>query len=124
MMKEIFNLHRYDLQDRTSTLAKKNQSELDVLEGRLSGFGDVTTERIAELEKSASQQKEALERTQNDFKVTNEGFQQLKSVKVDFDVLHQKQAALDEKQKQKKDMMKKKSGGKIEKIIRYSSTVD
>ncbi len=108
MMKEIFNLHRYDLQDRTSTLAKKNQSELDVLEGRLSGFGDVTTERIAELEKSASQQKEALERTQNDFKVTNEGFQQLKSVKVDFDVLHQKQAALDEKQKQKKGYDEKK----------------
>ncbi len=46
MMKEIFGLQRYDLQNNVSALHVKNRSELDQLEGQLKGFEEINEEKI------------------------------------------------------------------------------
>lgn len=47
MMKEIFSLQRFDLQNNVSILNAKNKSELDQLEGQLRGFEEVNEEQIS-----------------------------------------------------------------------------
>src|SRR5690606_9418661 len=47
MMKEIFNLQQYDMQNNTAVLNAKNKSELDQLEGQLKGFEDINEEHIS-----------------------------------------------------------------------------
>ncbi|MFP7657546.1 AAA family ATPase [Chryseobacterium proteolyticum] len=46
MMKEIFNLQRFDLQNNVSNLNAKNRSELDQLQGELKGFEEIDEEHI------------------------------------------------------------------------------
>ena len=48
MMKEIFNLHHYDLSNNIRALYSANEDELNVLVGRLSGYETVSEESIAE----------------------------------------------------------------------------
>lgn len=101
MMKEIFNLHRYDLQDKTSRLARKNQSELDVLQGKLSGFDDVTQERIDTLKEDAEQQTGRLVSVRKEQEAVSEDFQRMKSVKDDYDILFSKRTDFEKKQEKK-----------------------
>jgi DNA repair protein SbcC/Rad50 len=54
MVKELFNLHRYDLSYKTSRLQKKNDDALNICTGRLQQLGEITPEEI-------SKQKELLE---------------------------------------------------------------
>ncbi len=90
MMKDIFQLHRFDLQENVKLLNKNNQSQLDHTDGRLSGYESVSDENIKSLKKElAEQQKEAAVR-QKAFDTHNEYFQQLKVVKADFENLKQK----------------------------------
>lgn len=46
MMKEIFNLNRFDLGPKTALLQRKNNSRLEQLSGALSGFEAVSTETL------------------------------------------------------------------------------
>ena len=48
MMKELFNLHHYDLANNTRTLFIENAKKLDKLEGRLSGYEDISKEIVTE----------------------------------------------------------------------------
>ncbi|TYP97220.1 exonuclease SbcC [Sphingobacterium allocomposti] len=58
MMKEIFNLDRFDLGPKVSALQKKNNSLLEHLKGALSGFESVSMEVLAaKQEELASAQK-------------------------------------------------------------------
>ncbi len=47
MMKEIFSLQRYDLQNNVSVLNARNRSELDQLEGQLKGFEEINEEKFS-----------------------------------------------------------------------------
>ncbi|SJN45319.1 AAA family ATPase [Sphingobacterium sp. JB170] len=46
MMKEIFNLNRFDLGQKVIALQRKNTMHLDVLKGTLSGFEEVSVETL------------------------------------------------------------------------------
>lgn len=89
MMKEIFNLQKFDLQNNVSALNVKNRSELDQLEGQLKGFEEINEEKIRiQKEQVAEEQKKLLESNEKLEKVS-QAYQQLKNLKSDFDSLQQ-----------------------------------
>lgn len=95
MMKEIFNLHQYDLQDKVATLFSKNKSELDQLIGKLSGFEDISEEQINENEKNYAIQFEKLAIEKEAVTKLNENFQRLSKIKEDLSLLATNQEKLD-----------------------------
>lgn len=90
MMKEIFNLQRFDLQNNVSLLNAKNRSELDQLEGQLKGFEEVNEEQILGKKEELSVENQKLEVIQIEFKQIREKYEQLKNLKTDFELLKQK----------------------------------
>lgn len=104
MMKEIFGLHRYDLQDKVAALNSQNLTNLNQLEGRLSGFEEVSEEKIKELEDNLIEQTKVTNQVQEEYNQMNESFQRLKALKSDFETLKQKKIEF-EKVSVKKDEM-------------------
>ena len=90
MMKEIFKLHRFDLSDKVSVLNSKNLTELNQLEGKLSGYDEVSEENIAVLKGKLSEEETIQTEKQTVFKAINEKLQHLKSIKTDFESLQNK----------------------------------
>lgn len=88
MMKEIFQLHRFDLQDKVSNLYKQNQSELDQLNGQLIGFEDVTAEHIETTETNLHIALQSFTTIESTHKLHHEKFLNLKKLKEDFLELH------------------------------------
>jgi len=105
MLKEIFNLQRFDLYGNTSLLNKKNQSKIDGLIGKLSNFLPYTPEYLAEKKaahdavlenltalknKTASAEKEL--KTLQDLK---EKFELLKKRTEEYELLNQQKENID-----------------------------
>jgi len=90
MMKEIFNLHQYDLQDKVSALNSKNLTHLNQLEGKLSGYEAISKEGIDALKTRLSSEKEKANQLLKEFSIINEIFLRLKSLKSDFENLSEK----------------------------------
>jgi exonuclease SbcC len=90
MMKEIFSLHRFDLQKNVSDLNTKNKSELDQLEGQLKGFEEVNEEQILVQKEHLRLEQQKFEEIKIQFKTIEEKYQQLKNLKTDFESLKQK----------------------------------
>lgn len=101
MMKEIFNLDRFDLQDKTAAFFKKNQSLLDILEGKLSGYQEVTAEAIEELKEKEEKEKVAHDRINREYETAHKTLQHLKILKVDFETLKKKKDEFEILQKKK-----------------------
>ena len=55
MMKELFNLEKYDLFRKAASLDKRNNDKRQFLEGQLSSLGDVSAEQIEQLKEQLSQ---------------------------------------------------------------------
>ena len=94
MMKEIFNLQRFDLQNNVSALVTKNKTELDQLEGQLKGFEAVTDEQIKVQQEIAKQEKEKFLKVETEFKKVELKYQQVLNVKSDFEILTKKKDEL------------------------------
>jgi len=109
MMKEIFKLHRYDLQDKVSVLNSKNLTELNQLEGKLSGYDDVSEENIAVLNEKLTEEITIQTEKQTVFKAINEKLQHLKSIKTDFESLQNKKEQFAEFNSQKPAIDQKKA---------------
>ncbi|MBD8084079.1 AAA family ATPase [Chryseobacterium caseinilyticum] len=90
MMKEIFSLHRFDLQKNVSDLNTKNKSELDQLEGQLKGFEEVNEDQISAQKEHLKLEQQKFEEIKIQFKTIEEKYQQLKNLKTDFESLKQK----------------------------------
>ncbi|WP_435523462.1 hypothetical protein [Chryseobacterium indoltheticum] len=90
MMKEIFSLQRFDLQNNVSVLNSKNRSELDQLEGQLKGFEEVSEEQILIQKDNLKIEQQKFEDVKIQFKKIEEKYQQLKNLKTDFESLKQK----------------------------------
>lgn len=105
MMKEIFSLQRYDLQEKTSTLVTKTKSELDQLHGKLSGYESISEENIQQLKTEFTLLSEKELTLKSEYEEFNEHYQRLKSLKADFDSLKTKKIQFDllEVQKPQKD---------------------
>lgn len=101
MMKEIFSLQRFDLQNSVSILNAKNKSELDQLEGQLRGFEEVNEEQISAQKEYLKLEQQKLDERQEIFKKTEEKYLKLKGLKDDFEIFIHKKNQL-EKQTQEK----------------------
>ncbi|MFV0201078.1 SMC family ATPase [Empedobacter falsenii] len=108
MMKEIFGLHRYDLQDKVSSLNAKNLTNLNQLEGKLSGFEEISEEKIKELEQNLIEQTNLNNQVQEEYHHINESFQRLKVLKLDFENLKQKKIDFEKVTAQKVEMDQRK----------------
>ena len=108
MMKEIFGLHRYDLQDKVAALNSRNLTNLNQLEGKLSGFEEVSEEKIKELEDNLIEQTKVTNQVQEEYTQINESFQRLKALKSDFETLKQKKIDFEKVSIQKDEMDQRK----------------
>ncbi|MBI5218014.1 MAG: AAA family ATPase [Bacteroidia bacterium] len=50
MLKELFNLTKYELSDKVARLESKNNSAIDTISGKLQGIGEINPEKITEIE--------------------------------------------------------------------------
>lgn len=104
MMKEIFSLQRFDLQNNVSALNAKNRSELDQLEGQLKGFEEVNEEQILFQKENLKTEQQKLEEIKIQFKNIEDKYQQLKNLKIDFESLKQKKFDFEKLTFQKKEI--------------------
>lgn len=109
MMKEIFKLHRYDLQDKVSILNSNNNAELIHLEGKLSGYDEVSEESISILKDKLATETEIATEKQAAFKTINDKLQHLKSLKTDFESLQNKKKQFAELTNHKPEIDQKKT---------------
>ena len=90
MMKEIFSLQRFDLQDKVAQLNSENLTELNQLEGKLSGFEQVSEDLINELKSTLTIQETEANNAKTAFENVNNEFQQIKLLKNDYETLQTK----------------------------------
>ena len=101
MMKEIFNLQRFDLYYKASNLNTENKTRLDQLAGELKSFEEINEENIASQKVRLKEEAEKLAAAQLHFKKSEEAFQKLKLKKTDFLELKAQKENFLVKQKQK-----------------------
>ncbi|MGE8433989.1 SbcC/MukB-like Walker B domain-containing protein [Chryseobacterium joostei] len=89
MMKEIFNLQKFDLQNNVSALHAKNRSELDQLEGQLKGFEEINEDKIKLQQELLIEEQKNLNQANQSFEKVSQTYQQLKNLKTDFESLKQ-----------------------------------
>lgn len=94
MMKEIFGLQRFDLQQKVKALIDQNQSALDQLEGELKGYDQVSEEQIAEKKKEWEIAERHFKLEQTSYEQLNAQFLTLKSLYEEYKNLQQKKAEL------------------------------
>lgn len=104
MMKEIFQLHRFDLQDKVAILRKENTSLTDRLEGQLQGYESVSEEELQQKSEAFKKAEEAHESVKKEFDLVNESYQQLRHLKKESDTLQAKKAEFSMLEAQKKEM--------------------
>lgn len=91
MMKEIFQLHRFDLQDNVRRLRNESQSKLDHLQGQLQSFEQVTKEQINEKNEIVETLKKTQTTTKKSYDEIHNKYQRVKALKQDFKELQNKQ---------------------------------
>ncbi|HLW62273.1 MAG TPA: SMC family ATPase [Flavobacterium sp.] len=101
MMKEIFNLHRFDLQHKIAGLNQSNLIEISRLEGKLSGFNEISEDQIAELKGKFKQQNDRNNILQKELNTAKERFQLLKDLKSEVENLNEKRDIFQELATQK-----------------------
>lgn len=94
MLKEIFNLQRFDLQAKAAGLYAETRSLQDQQEGQLLGFEQITAEAISEKKAQLQDAEQGLNEKENIYKAASDELQLLKHLKADVELLYQKQQAL------------------------------
>ena len=108
MMKDIFNLHRYDLQDKVAALYSKNTTNLNLLQGKLSGFEEVSEEIIKTHQDKLSSENKIAVKLQQEVNQINENFQRLERLKDDFERLKEKKLEFEKLNHQKEIVQQQK----------------
>lgn len=101
MMKEIFNLHRYDLQDRVSFLNKQNDANVNQLKGRLQAYEAVSEEEIELFQLQLKERMEQQQAAQQQHDVVSERFRHLKLLKEASDTLIKKKQEIERLNREK-----------------------
>ncbi|BAP29860.1 ATPase [Chryseobacterium sp. StRB126] len=104
MMKEIFSLQRYDLQNNVSALNTRTRSELDQLEGQLKGFEEISEEKIQLQKDLLREEQKKLVQANDKFEKVSQTYQQLKNLKTDFESLQQNRENFNKLSEQKPQM--------------------
>lgn len=98
MMKELFQLEKYDLSRNVGSLSKQNDLALSNVDGQLLGLGEVTQEMLAEGEQRLEQLREQIQQITNELAVQTElesNLQKLKLAGEKIQMLQTRLAALD-----------------------------
>ncbi|BFO66298.1 AAA family ATPase [Chryseobacterium sp. KCF3-3] len=104
MMKEIFNLQKFDLQNNVSALNVKNRSELDQLEGQLKGFEEINEKKIQIQKEQLTEEQKKLSESNEKLEKISQTYQQLKNLKSDFDSLQQNKEKFNKLSEEKSPM--------------------
>ncbi|MCP1298299.1 SMC family ATPase [Chryseobacterium sp. S0630] len=104
MMKEIFNLQKFDLQNNVSALNVKNRSELDQLEGQLKGFEEINEKKIQIQKEQLTEEQKKLSESNEKLEKISQTYQQLKNLKSDFDSLQQNKGKFNKLSEEKSPM--------------------
>lgn len=98
MMKELFQLEKYDLSRNVGSLSKQNDLALSNVDGQLMGLGEVTKEMLAEGEQQLEHLRLQIQQISNELVVQTElesNFQKLKLGAEKIQMLQSRLAALD-----------------------------
>ncbi|MDD2981998.1 MAG: SMC family ATPase [Crocinitomicaceae bacterium] len=95
MMKEIFNLHRFDLGDNIKRLFTANEVELNILLGKLSGYEAISEEIISEKAKQFVDQEVIFKTQEVEHKKLVDSFDILKNLRQNILSLNEKKAKLE-----------------------------
>lgn len=104
MMKEIFNLYRFDLQGNVSNLNAKNKSDYDQLQGQLKGFEAINEAQIFAQKENLIVQQKNFEDVKNEFNKIDKKYQLQINLKTDFELLNQKQESFKKLSLEKADI--------------------
>lgn len=113
MMKEIFNLHHYDLYNNVRTLYNANEHQLNMLLGKISAFEDISEEVIAEKTTIYKEQKTAFDHKLEEHKKLTEAFELLKQLNTDFISLQEQNKKLASEESRKKEIEEKEKTLKL-----------
>ncbi|MCW3785468.1 SbcC/MukB-like Walker B domain-containing protein [Plebeiibacterium sediminum] len=100
MMKELFNLEKYELYNKTKRLEEKNNESINKLKGSLEQLGDVSDEQLTELEtkqKETTAKLSSLNEKQEKQTILLKELDQLKENTLLLDEFSKKKKVLDEK---------------------------
>ncbi len=105
MMKELFQLERFDLSGKTKMLEEKNNSKLTNIEGQLQQLTDVSKEKLKEIEEKIkllkSEIKESLKKQKKaeakevEFKALKELFEKIKVAKNELNKLESQTSVIE-----------------------------
>lgn len=98
MMKELFQLEKYDLSRNVGSLSNRNNLALSNVDGQLLGLGEVTKEMLAEGEQQLEQLRLQIQHISNELAVQMElegNFQKLKLAGEKIQMLQSRLARLD-----------------------------
>lgn len=107
MMKDIFQLHKYDLQYKASALNVENKTKLDQIEGRLMEFESVNVDDIKSKSDDLSQLEEEVNEIKREHELINQRYQRLRSLKDDFVSLQSYKNSFSEKLRQQEFIIEK-----------------
>lgn len=94
MMQDIFGLDRFDLANKTKAIYSKDKESLNLLQGQLKSYAQVSKEEIVLKKEEHQKNAEKLGTLTATFKKENEVYQQQKLVKDDFELLKVKKTEL------------------------------
>jgi len=101
MMKEIFNLEKYEFYRQTASLERKNNERKSNLEGKLSHYAEMTKDSLKEKEETVEKLAGQLKQQEKQVNEKEEALKKLEKLKELFDDLQQKKKDYEELQKQK-----------------------
>lgn len=85
MMKELFHLEKYDLAEKTSNLDKRNDAELENIEGQLKQLGDITPEKFDSIAENIKILKTKLDKDLKQQKLLREKKSEWDTLKILFE---------------------------------------
>ena len=106
MMKEIFGLHKYDLQEKVSEKVSETKYDLAELEGKLGTFEEVSEELISQKNEEFNLSKSNFNEEKDKHQQLEIQFQNLKKLKEDSDNLKVKEAELQIKESENEKFLK------------------
>lgn len=108
MLKEVFNLHRFDLNQQAREMWGKTNNALEHVSGQLLGVSEVNKEQIIENEKKISKNTETLKQIKEQETVLESLVRNLSALMTDTDLLNQKQKEFDALKEQQEYIEKKR----------------
>lgn len=101
MLKDIFNLDKYELWDKTGLVEVENEQELNILQGKISQLGEIDAEFISELKKQIEQWERNSILKNKDFENQVKKLEEIEKIKIIHDKIVHTKKELEHLQKTK-----------------------